>query len=79
MTKVYLNIANANIVPTCEPRRLKSSGSDDENATILTVWKKFLLLSSSSYRIIARSSSWTPPANLSSPPVASGIQSKRKI
>ncbi|KAM1595201.1 hypothetical protein PS2_001487 [Malus domestica] len=79
MTKVYLNTANVNIVPTCEPRRLKSSDSDDENVTVLMVWKKFLLLSSSSYRTSARSSSWTPPANLSSPPIASGIYSKQKI
>ncbi|KAM1088850.1 hypothetical protein ACFX13_016975 [Malus domestica] len=51
MTKVYPNSANANIVPSYEPYRLKSSGSDDETATVLTVWKKSLLLNCNGFTV----------------------------
>ncbi|KAM1217319.1 hypothetical protein TB2_013287 [Malus domestica] len=36
MIKVNPNTANANTIPTCEPLRFKSSGSDDKNAKVLT-------------------------------------------
>ncbi|KAM1405122.1 hypothetical protein ACFX2I_013544 [Malus domestica] len=36
MIKVNPNTANANTIPTCEPRRFKSSGSDDKNGKVLT-------------------------------------------
>ncbi|CAN6724385.1 unnamed protein product [Malus baccata var. baccata] len=51
MTKVYPNTANANTVPACEPQRFKNSSSDDENATVLTVWKKSLLLSCNGFTV----------------------------
>lgn len=51
MTKVYPNSANASIVPAYEPPKLKTSGSDQENATVLTVWKKSLLLNCNGFTV----------------------------
>ncbi|PQQ09455.1 protein LURP-one-related 8 [Prunus yedoensis var. nudiflora] len=51
MTKVYPNAANAKIAPAYEPERLKLSGSDQEDATVLTVWKKSLLLNCNGFTV----------------------------
>ncbi|KAM1380759.1 hypothetical protein ACFX2I_022448 [Malus domestica] len=40
MTKMYPNSANANIVPSYEPRRLNNSGFDDETTTVLNIVEK---------------------------------------
>ncbi|ONI04065.1 hypothetical protein PRUPE_6G300100 [Prunus persica] len=51
MTKVYPNAANAKIALAYEPERLKLSGSDQEDATVLTVWKKSLLLNCNGFTV----------------------------
>lgn len=51
MTKVYPNAANAKIALPYEPERLNLSGSDQEDATVLTVWKKSLLLNCNGFTV----------------------------
>ncbi|KAM1172338.1 hypothetical protein ACFXTH_022573 [Malus domestica] len=51
MTKMYPNSANANIVPSYEPRRLNNSGFNDETTTVLTMWKKYVLLNCNGFTV----------------------------
>ncbi|KAM1281902.1 hypothetical protein ACFX1X_022874 [Malus domestica] len=51
MTKMYPNSANANIAPSYEPRRLNNSGFNDETTTVLTMWKKYVLLNCNGFTV----------------------------